>query len=232
MNEREERLDYIFGDHEDDYITNRFGWLNALLSDTRILIDGGQGFVNGEIEPTLEGSHGAGNVSIPILVCAGLELASALYTGGTDKKYNATNNVKKFIGEFFPNDGKKIPGILWDGIRNGTNHAFIPNIIQISTNRVQFSFFVSHDKPSYVTKSKDEDITIHINSIQFYDILKEAIDNYKSKLETDDNLQRNFIAGWESKQKPHIKTHDLSIRTEVGYLLKKLRHLDQSNLFV
>ena len=87
MNEREERLDYIFGDHDDDYITNRFGWLNALLSDTRILIDGGQGFVKREIKPTLEGSHGAGNVSIPILVCAGLELVSALYAGDTGKKY-------------------------------------------------------------------------------------------------------------------------------------------------
>ena len=121
---------------------------------------------------------------------------------------------------------------LWDGIRNGINHAFIPNIIKVSNNRVQFSFFVSHDKPSYITKSKDEVITIHINSIQLYHILKQAIDKYKSKLETDDNLQRNFIDGWESKQKPHIKTHDPLIRTEVRYLLKKLRHSDQSNLFV
>ena len=66
-------------------------------------------------------------MSIPILVCAGLELASALYTG--NKFNNATNNVKKFVEEFFPDDGKKIPGILWVGIRNGTNHVFIPNTI-------------------------------------------------------------------------------------------------------
>ena len=93
MNEREERLDYIFGDHdEDDYVTNRFGWLDALLSDIRSLIDGGQAFVKGEIKPTLGGSHGAGNLSIATLVCTGLELVSALYVRDTGKKYNATDN--------------------------------------------------------------------------------------------------------------------------------------------
>ena len=55
-----------------DYITNRFGWLDALLSDIRTLIDGGQGFVKGGIKTYIEGSHGAGNLSIPILVCTGL----------------------------------------------------------------------------------------------------------------------------------------------------------------
>ena len=146
---KKERLDYIFGDHNDDYITNRFGWLNALLSDIRTLIDGGQGFVNGEVKPTLEGSHGAGNVSIPILVCTGLELASALYTGKTGKTANATDNAKNFIQEFFQGNGKNIPRILWDGIRNGTNHAFIPNTIVVSKNRVQFSFFVNHKQRGY-----------------------------------------------------------------------------------
>jgi hypothetical protein len=215
-----------------DYVTNRFGWLNALLSDIRTLIDGGQGFVKGEIKRTLEGSHGAGNLSIPILVCTGLELASGLYTG--NKYNNATDKVKKFVEEFFPDDGKKIPGILWVGIRNGINHAFIPNVIKVSNNRIQFSFFVSHglDKPSYVIKSKDEVITIHINSIQFYHILEQAIYKYKSKLETDDNLQRNFIDGWESKQEPYDRTRDPLIDTEVRYLLKKLRHSNQSSLFV
>jgi flagellar hook-basal body complex protein FliE len=232
MNDREERLDYIFGDHpDDDYVTNRFGWLDALLSDIRTLIDGGQAFTKGEIKPTLEGSHGAGNLSIATLVCTGLELVSALYTG---KKYNnATDRVEKFIKEFFPDDGKKIPRILWQGIRNGINHAFIPNMIEVSNNRVEFTFFVNNDlsKSSHVTKSKDGIIIIHINSIQFYQLLKQAIDKYKSKLETDDNLQRNFIDGWESKLE-HYKTKDQSFSTEIKYLLKKLGSSDGADLFV
>ena len=85
---KKERLDYIFDDHKGDYIPNRFGWLNALLSDIRTLIDGGQGFAKGEIKHTLEGSHGAGNVSIPTLVCTGLELASTLFLVKMRMVYN------------------------------------------------------------------------------------------------------------------------------------------------
>ncbi len=234
MNERE-RLDYILGDHEeDDYITNRFGWLDALLSDIRSLIDGGQAFVKGEIKPTLEGSHGAGNLSIATLVCTGLELVSALYVGDTGKKYNATDNVKEFVKEYFPDDGKKIPRTLWLGIRNGINHVFIPNMIEVSNNRVEFTFFVNRDlsKSSHVTQSKNGIITIHINSIQFYHLLKQAIDKYKSKLVTDDNLQRNFIYGWESKLTPYIITKDQLIPKEIKYLMKKLGPSNRSDLFV
>jgi len=110
---KEERLDYIFGDHNDDYIANRVGWLNALLSDIRALIDGGQGFVKDEIKPMLEGSYGGGNLSIPILVCTGLELLSALYVGKTkymvSSEYNATENVRKFVNHFFQGHAKRIP---------------------------------------------------------------------------------------------------------------------------
>ena len=60
-------------------------------------------------------------------------------------------------------------------------------IIKVSNNRVEFTFFVNYDlsKSSYVTKSKDGIIIIHINSIQFYHLLKQTIDKYKYKLETD-----------------------------------------------
>jgi hypothetical protein len=71
-------------------------------------------------------AYGAGNISIPVLVCTGLELISKLFVGNTS---NATENVSKFIDEFFPAHGKKIPRIICDGIRNGTNHNFSPNSI-------------------------------------------------------------------------------------------------------
>ena len=41
-----------------------------------------------------------------------------------------------------------------------------------------------------------------------------------SKLASDDNLQHNFIDGWDSKQKPDYRTQDLQIDPEVKYLLK------------
>jgi len=42
-------------------------------------------------------AYGAGNISIPVLVCTGLELISKLFVGNTS---NATKNVSKFIEEF------------------------------------------------------------------------------------------------------------------------------------
>ncbi len=87
-------------------------------------------------------------------------------------------------------------------------------------------------EPPCVTKSNGEIITIYINSIQFYHVLKQAIDKYKSKLETDENLQYDFIAAWRSKQEPYNYTNDPLIPIEVRYLLEKLRHSNRLNLFV
>ena len=120
---KKEKYDYIFGNPPGEYVVNRLGWLDALLSDIRTLIDRYQC-----LRKNSKGSeaYGASNISIPVLVCTGLELISKLFVGNTS---NATENVSKFIDEFFPAHGKKIPRIIWDGIRNGTNHNFSPNSI-------------------------------------------------------------------------------------------------------
>ena len=36
---KKRKLDYISNDHKDDCIASRFGWLSALLSDSRTIID-------------------------------------------------------------------------------------------------------------------------------------------------------------------------------------------------
>jgi hypothetical protein len=80
--------------------------------------------------------QGGGNLIIPILVCTGLELASSLYVGKTDylnhSKYNATVNVEKFINDFFLGCAREIPLLVWDGVRNGVDHLFVPKSIQYS----------------------------------------------------------------------------------------------------
>jgi hypothetical protein len=140
LNKRE-RLDYIFGDHPNDYITNKFGWLDTvLLSDIRTLIAGGKRLKNKKSR-TLKGFYGAGNVTIPILLCVGIELAAALYVGKTrynvGKRYDATVNVAEFINRFFPPHAKELPRIVWDGVRNGLDHTFIPKSLKV--NRKEFN---------------------------------------------------------------------------------------------
>jgi hypothetical protein len=76
-----ERLDYIFGHHKNEPIVNRFGWLENLLGVIKT-------FENTVREcPQLV--EGGGNLSIPILMCTGLELVSALYVGKTNYILNS-----------------------------------------------------------------------------------------------------------------------------------------------
>lgn len=115
MNEKD-RKDYIFENQSGQPIVNRFGWLDhALLDDIKT-------FVN-TLQSAPQLVQGGGNLSIPILVCTGLELASSLYVGMTDylnhSKYNATVNVEKFINDFFPGCARVIPLLVWDGVRMG-----------------------------------------------------------------------------------------------------------------
>jgi len=73
-----------------------------------------------------------------------LELASSLYVGMTDylnhSKYNATVSVEKFINNFFSGCAREIPLLIWDGVRNGVDHLFVPKSIQYSHFTIQFTF--------------------------------------------------------------------------------------------
>src|SRR5687767_6049336 len=99
-----------------EYISSEIRWLDtALLSDIRTLIKGGSTFKKSD---RLGREYGSGNISIPVLICTGLELAAALYTGRTQynigkitnyTKYDATQNVKKFVNDFFKSHAKNIP---------------------------------------------------------------------------------------------------------------------------
>src|SRR5919106_1819205 len=82
---------------------------------------------------------GGGNLSVPILICTGLELASALYVGDTSyikkvPKYDATTNVEQFINEFFTGRARQMPLLIWDGVRNGIDHLFFPKPLQYSNS--------------------------------------------------------------------------------------------------
>jgi hypothetical protein len=176
-----------------NYVMTEVGWLDALLSDIRSLIKGGLRFKN-TYSFLLDGSCGAGNVSIPMLICTGLELASALYTGKTEynmgKKndkpcYDATKNVREFIIQYFRNLVKIIPHILWDAVRNGTHHLFVPKSMTYSNKRIQFMFYVDRvGVKSHVTKSRNK-VKININSTEFYRIFKKALEDYKGEIITN-----------------------------------------------
>lgn len=121
----QQRLDYIFN-NMDSRTGKRFDWIYVLLDDIQSLIEGFAAYQKGQVRTTSGRGLGGGNVSITILVCTGLELVSALHVGKTAYPpftgYNATDNVERFVNNFFPIHAQKIPRLIWEGVRNGVDH--------------------------------------------------------------------------------------------------------------
>jgi hypothetical protein len=227
------RLEYIFCTHEGDPIKNRFGWIDALLSDLETLVVASKESQASTLRSPSELPMGGGNLSIPILICTGLELVSALHAGKTDYPpnagYNATNNVACFLKEYFPSHAGMIPRLTWDGVRNGVDHLFIPKSMQHPQTRIQFAFYVQG--PSSVTKDKNNNIIIQINSIEFYNTFRQAINNYKIDLEKKTSYQQRFKDAWNSIEN-YLRdiTKDPQKSGEVQHLLSELAKTDPINL--
>jgi hypothetical protein len=229
-----ERLDYIFGDHPNDYITNKFGWLDTvLLSDIRTLIAGGKRLKNKKSR-TLKGFYGAGNVTIPILLCVGIEFAAALYVGKTKYNvggaYSATDNVAEFINRFFPHHAKELPRIVWDGVRNSLDHTFIPKFLKVNRKRIQLMFYTEPmNIKSHLVKYRNV-IKININCIEFYQEVKQVLKDYKSLLQSCKTRQINFMKAWKSIVKFHAMNAPMLV--EFNYMSKQLRPTNRINLFL
>jgi hypothetical protein len=219
----EQRNDYIFG-NQIGPITNRFGWLEgALMGDIQTIVNTNQ-----------NGRHlvvGGGNLSIPILVCTALELTSALYTCNTKYLggYNAEDNVKIFISDIFPDRVRWIPRIIWDGVRNGVDHLFIPKTIQYHQTTIKFAFYVEGE--SAVTRNNDL-VVIMINSLELFHTLEHAIQIYREKLQNNIAFQRKFIIAWDSIESHiFIKPTETQKINEIQYLLTQLGQSNPFRLF-
>jgi hypothetical protein len=215
-----QKLDYIFGKGND----NRFGWLErALVGDIQTLLNAHENAKDTVV--------GGGNLSIAILVCIGIELASALYAGKTRYlgDYKAEENVKKFIFDYFTGRVRWIPSIIWDGVRNGVDHLFYPKAFQYDQTTIRFSFYVEGE--SAVCRNNGS-VEIMINSIELFHILEHAIKKYKQILRIDNILQGNFITAWDSIESPvSIKPTNIQKIDEVRYLLGELNQSNPFRLF-
>lgn len=235
LSQEAERLEYIFCTHVEEPIVNRFGWLYALLSDIRTCLDGFAKLNDVKLIFPKDIPLGGGNLSIPILVCTGLELLSALYSGKTkylnEKNYNAEENVIKFINDFFPEHVKRIPRILWDSVRNGIDHMFIPKPVQCAQYRINFIFRRDVQSVSDIIR-RGNTIFISIAAISFYTALRQAIENYKNVLQKDEILQCNFINAWSSiEEYSRNITNDENKVKELKHLLDELNRNDKIELF-
>jgi len=138
------------------------------------------------------------------------------------------------VEEYFPKQGVKIPLIIWDGIRNGNTHLFMPNVIKVYNTFVTFTFVVSTNSLRLTSASKSgNEINIRFNGIEFSRIFKRAVEKYRSDLDRDHKLQDNFINAWESiDNTPHKLTRDKrKIPKEVNTLNTRLQFSNRVNIF-
>lgn len=120
------------------------------------------------------------------------------------ENYNATDNVRRFIKDFFPEKYRDIPFLLWDGIRNGLVHSFYPKSFsyqrgsQRSEGYIRFQFYVEDRTVASQFKKYKDTILICINVFELCRVLKKAIEDYLDRLRRDETLQGKFIRSWSS----------------------------------
>lgn len=198
-----EKHNYIFAPDPSRNNEIRFDWIyHCLLGDIQTFLAGVENFTQNRGKFSDNLPRGGGNLSVPILISTSLEFVSALYVGKTlykdGNRYNAASNVKEFITRFFPSQYKKLPSLIWDGIRNGIVHTFSPKSFQYSQSYIGFQFFVEDQNvPGHVTKANNT-ILIRINVFELYRLLKRAIEDYRAELGKNENLQDKFILAWAS----------------------------------
>jgi len=149
------------------------------------------------------------------------------------ENYNATDNVIRFIKDFFPKQYQKIPRIFWDGVRNGLVHTFYPKLFTYpdnansSSGSLQFDFYV--EPPNFPSKIKKDNnkILIRINVFELYRVLEKAIDDYCDKLKHTEKLQKKFIKAWKSIEEYKDPADDLQSKE-----IKKLREYLKPNTTV
>jgi hypothetical protein len=225
-------------DEKLQYIEKNITWLSgALLGDLRTFQDGIELYLKNKTDPSYIEKRGGGNVALIIPLTTALELASALYTGQTQYKdgnaYNATENVKQFVERYFPGKGGQIPLLLWDAIRNGVDHLFVLKKTRRGNDLIEIKFFVDPPNAPSTVKKLDVGICVKINSLEFYDIVEQAINAYKNELQTNGNLQDKFIEAWESIKNytREINEGDEERSKEIDTLLGEWRKSNSFELF-
>ena len=236
---KSQRFDYIFQNHSNSPVANRFGWIETCLTgDMQTFVDGINDFLNKKRKSRRTKPRGGGNLSLPILVSTGLELVSATFVGRTEymnrsgrPHYNAVENTSKFIKRYFPSNSGNLPNILWDSTRNGITHLFVPKTLKRRGDLIKFTFYVNPKFSSRVERH-GKILWVRFNSVEYYRALKRAIASYKVDLLSNRMLQMNFIKAWKSiERKVKCIDKDNEKRSEADFLRKRLKTRPSMKLF-
>jgi hypothetical protein len=82
---------------------------------------------------------------------------------------------------------------------------------------------------SHLVKSRNV-IKININCIEFYQVFKQVLKDYKSQVQSRKTLQINFMKAWKSIVKFHAM--NAPMLQDFNYMSTQLRPTNRINLFL
>lgn len=178
-------------DHAREWIED---WL---LGDVRTLLEGIRVVSHLETRETPDGPYGYGNLSVPILLGTATEVLAALHAGSTQtcRNYNATDNVIGFIGEYWPRPYRKLPHVLWDGMRNGLVHTFAAKWFDADGVKVDLQFSLSDE--TVIQWRGEQHATLVVSIYALYRAVRGAAKRYFHEVSCNEEPMRKFRTAFE-----------------------------------
>jgi len=112
--------------------------------------------------------------------------------------FKQTEAACEFIEEFFDGVSTQIPHLIWDGLRNGLTHMFMPKPFQDNARSLKFTL-LSGPLPCPSILWRDGDAAgVAANTYTFFEALERAIRRYEQRLRVEPDLQARFQKAWDS----------------------------------
>jgi hypothetical protein len=212
------QYDYVFTEFCPLVDGTRWHWIECLCADLRTLLMG------------VRANGGGGNCTFPIAVCAGIDFVSDLYGGDTKylhetgacdcpkgQRFSQAALAAAFIQDCFDGLSTEIAPMLWDGMRNGLTHTFMPKGYKDGESVVRLAFESGEFLvPSRIERDGDI-VRIVVNVYSLGKAFGRAVDRYEQLLRTDASRRSNFHKAWRSIEEQAEKA-GVDLGTEIAAL--------------
>jgi hypothetical protein len=188
---------------------SRWSWIECIVSDCQL-------FMNG-----IQANGGGGNLAFPILICTGIDLVSDLYVGDTyyisGNAFDQSQAAAEFIEHFFDGVSQQIPRIIWDAVRNGLTHCFLPKGMSHAGSDLHFTFTAGPASGASLLWRSGSAGRIILDVGSLFAAFQLAVDRYHGELQTDPAVQHRFRVAWESIEN-HVRVAQGPYATEMDLI--------------
>lgn len=151
------------------------------------------------------------NTTTPAIPCG-----CSLYHTGFDQTASACT----FIRDFFDGIATQIPHLIWDGLRNGLTHMFMPKPFEVNMRSLRFTLASGPRPGPSILWRKSYTAGVWCDVYTFFEALERAIRRYEQRLRAEADLQANFRRAWESVES-HTRTPGGDAQLEMNTVFER-----------